>query len=74
MQKLMTLAEAAELLDVDYARAAQLARDGMLRPAVVRIGRQVRINPVLLREIIERGGEPLPGGWRRKPQNASAAA
>ena len=74
MEKLLTLSEASELLCVDYARAAHLARAGMLRSAVVRIGRQVRINPVRLREIIDAGGEPLPGGWKRDPQTVRAAA
>ena len=65
MQKhLLTLNEAAQILNVQYPRAAELARLGLI--PVVRLGRQVRVSPDHLAEFISNGGRPLPGGWRRR--------
>ena len=69
MLKLMTLREVSEVLNVSYSRAAELARTGML--PVVRLGRSVRVHPQKLAEFIERGGQALPGGWRRQPREAA---
>ncbi len=63
-QKLLTLAEGAEICAVTYARMAEMARTGMV-PAV-RLGRQIRLDPEKLAVFIEQGGKPLPGGWRRE--------
>jgi excisionase family DNA binding protein len=60
---LMTLQRAAQVLDITYARAAELARIGIL--PVVRLGRQVRVDSARLASFIESGGQALPGGWRR---------
>ena len=65
-ERLLTLAETAERLSVTYARAAEMARQGLL--PVVRLGRQVRVCPRRLASWIANGGEPLPGGWRRTAQ------
>lgn len=54
----------ARVLNVSEARAYELVREGVL-PAV-RLGRQVRISEEALRAFIERGGQGLPGGWRRE--------
>jgi len=62
---LLTLKETADILRISYARAAELARTGLL-PGVVHIGRQVRINADSLEAFIASGGKALPGGWRRK--------
>ena len=62
---LMKLAEVAALLRVPRARAYELARCGMI--PVVRIGRQVRVDDAALKAWIARGGQTLPGGWRREP-------
>ena len=59
----LTLEQAADILQVSYARAAELARLGLL--PVVRLGRQVRVDPDQLAQFISRGGEGLPGGWRQ---------
>ena len=63
--RLMTVSEAAELLRLRPARVYELAREGVL--PVVRLGRQVRVEEQALRDWIARGGQALPGGWRRSP-------
>jgi excisionase family DNA binding protein len=62
-QALLTLKETARVLAVTYVRAAELARDGII--PVVRLGRQVRVNPTDLNQFISTGGKAPPGGWRR---------
>ena len=64
---LLSLAEAAKCLRVSYARATDLARHGVI--PVVRLGRQVRVNPTDLQSFISNGGKALPGGWRLKTKN-----
>ena len=61
---LLTLDETAKVLNVKYARAAQLAREGIL--PTIRLNRQIRVDPDQLNEFISRGGRALPGGWRRE--------
>ncbi len=61
--QLLTLEETARVLTVTYARAAELARQGVI--PVVRLGRQIRVNPDDLNQFIASGGKALPGGWRR---------
>jgi excisionase family DNA binding protein len=53
-RKLLTLPEAAEILDLSYAGTARLARKGILQ--IVKIGRQVRVDPNQLDTFIEQGG------------------
>lgn len=62
---LLTAQQVAALLGVTLQRAYELCRVGAI-PAV-RLGRQVRVSPKALAEYIERGGSPLPGGWRKEP-------
>jgi excisionase family DNA binding protein len=64
MSKLMTIADAADVLGIQPARAYELARLRIL--PVVRLGRQVRVDPKRLEEFITSGGQSLPGGWRRE--------
>jgi excisionase family DNA binding protein len=64
----LTLKEAGKILGVGYARMATLARENIL--PVVRLGRQLRIDPRQLEEFIAGGGKALPGGWRRKPEGS----
>jgi hypothetical protein len=64
--RLLTLAETAQRLSITYARAAEMARLGLL--PVVRLGRQIRVCPERLASWIANGGEPLPGGWRKTAQ------
>lgn len=65
MQPKLTLRQAADALQIRYARAAELARNGVL--PVVRLGRQIRICPEQLARFVAEGGKPLEGGWRRAP-------
>lgn len=53
-RKLLTLRQAAEMLNFSYAGAARLARMGIL--PIVRIGRQVRVDPDQLDYFIGQGG------------------
>jgi excisionase family DNA binding protein len=68
--RLLTLEDLARTLNVSYARAAQLAREGVL--PTIRLGRQIRVHPDQLNEFLARGGRALPGGWRREPAGAAA--
>jgi excisionase family DNA binding protein len=55
---LLTIKEVAEVLRVPLPRAYELAREGVL--PIVRLGRQVRIDPIRLEEFVNTGGAPLP--------------
>lgn len=63
-KKLWTLEETAIYLNVSYARAAELARTGLIA-GVVHLGRQIRIDPVSLQSHISAGGQALAESWRR---------
>jgi excisionase family DNA binding protein len=65
-KQLLTLVQTAKVLKVKYPRAAELARDGII--PVVRLGRQVRVDPDQLTQFISGGGRALPGGWRKAVQ------
>ena len=65
-QQLLTLSQAAKILRVSYARAAELAREKVI--PVVRLGRQIRVDPHQLNDFISGGGRALPGGWRKEAQ------
>lgn len=60
----LTAKQVAELLNVNTARVYQLAREGVLPH--FRLLRQVRFPEDAIREFIARGGQALPGGWRRE--------
>lgn len=62
MKKLMTISEGAEVLNVPVERAYSMAREGLI--PVVRLGRQVRLDPDQLEAWINEGGKALPGGWK----------
>ncbi len=63
MSKLMSIREVALRLGVTENRVYQLAREGVF--PVVRVGRQVRVDPAMLEVWINGGGHKLPNGWRR---------
>jgi excisionase family DNA binding protein len=63
-KELLTLDQTAKVLRVKYARAAELAREGVL--PVVRLGRQIRVDPDQLSDFVSKGGKALPGGWKRQ--------
>lgn len=70
MRRLLTAAQAAEILAVSPARVYELMRCGLIPH--VRIGRQVRIDPAALEAWIAAGGQALPGGWRRAAEDDAA--
>lgn len=55
---LLRVRDVASALDVPLQRAYELVRVGTI-PGVVRIGRQLRVNPTSLQKFIESGGAPL---------------
>jgi putative molybdopterin biosynthesis protein len=65
-KELLTLEQTARVLKVNYGRAAELARQGII--PTVRLGRQIRIDPDQLTDFISNGGRALAGGWRRDIQ------
>ena len=64
--KLLRIEVVAEMLGVSRARCYELARKGLL-PAI-RLGRQLRVDPVRLDAWLAAGGSPLPGGWREEAE------
>lgn len=63
---LLTVPEVSERLKISEARVRELGRLGLL--PVVRLGRQVRVDPERLDAWIAEGGQALPGGWRREAE------
>ena len=63
-RKLLKISEASNIINCSRSRTAALVRMGIL-PAV-RLGRQIRIDPNKSQAFIEQGGQPLPGGWKRR--------
>ena len=68
-EKLLTVAEAAKILGVPRPRMYELLRLNLV-PGRVQLGRQIRINPSILRIFLESGGRGLNGG----SQNCRAGA
>lgn len=55
-EKLLRMSEVAALIDTSLPRAYELVRQGVI-PGVVRLGRQIRVNPdVLARWMNQDGG------------------
>ena len=63
-ERLLTVPEVADYLQVSKARVYELMREGTI--PVVRLGRQLRVNPALLQKLIDAGGVALAGGWKRR--------
>jgi len=59
-EKLLTVPEAARILDVTNSRMYELLRLNLV-PGRVQLGRQIRIDPVALRTFLECGGKGLEG-------------
>jgi excisionase family DNA binding protein len=64
----LTTNDIAKILKVKLPRVQELVRQGILPH--FRLGRQIRIDRRQLQHFIERGGQPLPGGWRRTTEAA----
>lgn len=61
--QLLRIDEVAKILAVSKERAYELTRSGAI--PVVRIGRQLRVDPHVLEEWLRRGGKPIASGSRR---------
>lgn len=62
----------AARFNVTRQRAYEMVREGLV-PAV-RLGRQLRVDPIAVEAFIRNGGQPLAGGWRREAQTDDDAA
>jgi excisionase family DNA binding protein len=69
-ESLWDVADTAKFLKLNEARVYDGVRQGLI-PAV-RIGRQVRFDPVEIRAWVKAGGRALPGGWRRDDDQRSS--
>ena len=65
--KLLRIDDVADLLDVSRARAYELVREGLL--PVVRLGRQIRVDPSKLEAWLDAGGVGLEDPSQRNAQN-----
>jgi len=63
-KKLITVEQAADILNVSVDRVYAIARENIL--PVVRIGRQIRVDPEQLDEFIASGGQNFAGGWKKE--------
>ena len=63
---LLTVPEVSERLKISEARVRELGRLGLL--PIVKLGRQIRVDPARLDAWIADGGQSLPGGWRREAE------
>lgn len=63
-KKLLRLPEVARILDLKEDRVYALAREGII--PVIRIGRQLRVDPDKLQEWLDNGGQGYAGGWKRE--------
>ncbi len=68
---LLRISEVAGILNCSVARCYDMARSQIL--PVVRLGRQLRVDPGKLEQWIGDGGHALAGGWRRTETDESAA-
>lgn len=59
--KLLKVPKVAEIIDATIPRTYELLRQGII-PGIVRMGRQIRVDPDALAEWIARGGETQAQG------------
>jgi excisionase family DNA binding protein len=64
LKVLLTIDKVAARLGITTARGYELARENII--PVVRLGRQVRVDPEELERFIKAGGQALSGGWRKQ--------
>ena len=65
--RLLRATDVAEYLDLPLQTVWKYARQGVIG-GVVRVGRQIRFDPEMLRERIANGGQSFEGGWQREPK------
>jgi hypothetical protein len=71
--QLESVSTAARRINVQEQRFYGLVRENFFPPGViVRLGRQIRVNPIRLEEFLATGGSALPGGWRKEASGAEA--
>ena len=68
--EVLTTEEVARILKVKRQRVRELVRQDIIPH--FRLGRQIRIDREQLQQFIARGGQALPGGWRRTARIAEA--
>jgi excisionase family DNA binding protein len=61
---LLTMNEVVARLGITLSRGYELARLRMI--PIVKLGRQVRVDPDALEQFIQTGGQALPGGWKKQ--------
>ncbi len=61
-RSLLLIGEVASILKVSPQRTYEMAREGLL--PVIRLGRQIRVDPMQLEQFLAEGGKSLPGGWK----------
>ncbi|MEW5921613.1 MAG: helix-turn-helix domain-containing protein [Bacillota bacterium] len=64
MFKLLSAKQVAEIFQEKKQWVYMAAREGIL-PAV-RCGRKIKFSEKAILEFIERGGQALPGGWKKE--------
>lgn len=67
--KLLRVQQVAEIMDTSLPRAYELVRQGVI-PGVVRLGRQIRVNPSALADWIDGGGTALASSERGGAEGA----
>ena len=73
--KLSPVKHGAQILGVSEGRLYEMVRTGLLPVGVVvRLGRQIRLDEDALVEWIKAGGQALPGGWKRVPDEPPSLA
>ncbi len=73
--RLTTVEHGAQILGVSDGRLYEMVRTGLLPPGVaVHLGRQIRIDEDALTDWIKAGGQALPGGWKRVPDEPASPA
>jgi hypothetical protein len=67
LKPLLKVQDMANVLNVTNSRAAEMIRIKLFPDkGVVRLGRQIRVDPDVLAEFVATGGKPLEGGWKRE--------
>ena len=66
--KLLTAKVVAERCDVPVSTVYEMARQNRIG-GIVRLGRNLRFDPVKFEAWLDAGGQTLPGGWRQEPQD-----
>jgi len=69
MNRLLRIEEACKILAIPIQTGYALAREKIL--PVVRVGRNIRIDPDKLKEWIDQGGKGFAGGWKKEKEDTA---